>query len=197
MTEEKAKTAPEVNLTQLSPGLRKIIVSAGWEFKLADGEAYDADLSCFLLGRDNLTREDEDFIFYNNKQGAALAVRHLGDDRMGADAVDDEAIEIDFDNMSFDVWRIVFVVSLYDGNERDQSLGKLRELILRVENADTTGEIHRITLTNAKMEEATAVRVAEIYRNGAEWLLVPAGDPIKGGLAEIARQYGLQISSTT
>lgn len=194
MTED---TQTDINLTRLSPGLKKIIASAGWEFKLADGEAYDCDLCAFLLGRDNLTREDEDFIFYNNPNGAGLAVKHLGDDRVGADAVDDEAIQFDLDNLSFEVWRVVFVVSVYQGEERDQHLGKLRELVFRVENGDTNAEIHRFTLDNGKLADVTAVRVAEMYRNGADWFLVQAGDPIAGGLAEVARQYGLQISSTS
>jgi stress response protein SCP2 len=89
------------------------------------------------------------------------------------------------------------VVSLYQGNDLDQSFSKLRELTLRAENADSGVEIHRMTINASKLGNATAIRVAEIYRNGVEWHFVPAGDPIQGGLAEIARSYGLQISSTT
>ena len=193
----KADAETDINLTALVTGLKKIIVSAGWEFKLADGEAYDTDLCCFILGRDNLTREDEDFVFYNNPQGAQLALRHLGDSRVEADPVDDQAISIDFDNLSFDIWRIVFVVSIYQGDERDQHMGKLQDMTFRVENGDANAELYRFKVDRSKLGDATAVRVAEIYRNGVEWFLTPAGDPIKGGLSEAARQYGILISSTT
>lgn len=192
-----AQEDTDINLSQMSQGLRNIIASAGWEFKLADGEAYDCDLCCFMLGKDNLTREDEDFVFYNNPNGAQLAVKHLGDDRAGADAVDDEAIQFDFETMSFEIWRVVFVVSIYQGDERDQHLGKMRELTFRIENGETNAEIIRFSIDNTNLDQVTAVRVAEIYRNGSEWFLVKAGDPIPGGLAEAARQYGIQISSTT
>lgn len=197
MNAKTAKDSVDINLSQMNTGLKKLLIGAGWDFLPYEGDPIDVDLCCFVLGRDNMTREDEDFVFYNNPQGAALAVKHLGDNRTGAGDGDDEAMLVDFDNLSFDAWRIVFVASIYGGDEHDQTFVKLRELRLRLENADSGVEIHRTLLTGAKLADVTAVKIGEIYRNGAEWHFVPMAEPVKGGLAEIARGYGLQISSTT
>lgn len=186
-----------VNLTKTSPGLRKLLVGVGWDWMPYDGEPLDLDLACFVLGRDGQTREDQDFVFYNNPQGAALAVKHLGDNRTGAGDGDNEAIMIDLDNLSFDVWSIVFVVSIYQGEDKDRNFGKLREITTRMENADSGAEIHVHKISGAKLGEATAVKIAEIHRDGVEWHVTPGGEPIKGGLAEAAKSYGLLISSTT
>lgn len=193
----KAEHTASVNLTQVSPGLRKLIMGVGWDFLPYDGEALDVDLACFILGRDGMTREDQDFVFYNNPQGAALAVKHLGDNRTGAGDGDDEAIMIDLDSLSFDIWRIVFVVSIYQGEDRDQNFGKLREIVTRAENADSGAEIHRATIPGQQLAEATAVKIAELHRDGVEWHFTPGGEAVRGGLAEAARAYGLLISSTT
>lgn len=188
---------PEVCLTQAAPGLKKLLIGAGWDFTGYDGEPMDVDLCCFVLGRDGQTREDEDFVFYNNPAGAQLSIKHLGDNRTGAGDGDDEAIMVDLDSLSFDVWRIIFVAAIYQGDQNDQSFAQLGKLTLRVEDADGGQEIHRLVLDGAKAGKVTAVRIAEIYRNGVEWFFVPQAEGIEGGLAEAARGYGILISSTT
>ena len=129
-------------------------------------------------------------------------MKHLGDNRADSanpsgEGDDDQAIMIDLDNLSFDVWRIIFVVSIYQGNDRDQNMAQVKTLIARVENADRGTEIHRITIPGSRVPDATAVKIAELYREGVQWHLVPMQEPVMGGLAEVARAYGLQISSTT
>jgi tellurium resistance protein TerD len=199
MNASKPDADQDVNLTKASAGLKKLLIAGGWDFSSASaveaGEPLDMDLSAFILGRDNLTREDEDFVFYNNPQGAQLAVKHLGADRAGDDA--DQAVLVDLDNLSFEVWRIVFVASLYQGNEHDQNLSRLTGLTVRIENADTNAVIHAANIPAGGLADSTAVVLGELYRNGVEWHFVPGGKGIPGGLAEAARGYGLQISSTT
>jgi len=187
----------EINLTAANPGLRKLLVGAGWDFNPYDGDPLDIDLSCFALGRDGLTREDDDFVFYNQPNGVQLAIKHLGDNRTGAGEGDDEAIMIDLDNLSFDIWSIVFVVSIYQGHQRDHNFTLLREATLRVENADSGTEIHRMKFDAGGKPDTAAIRICEIRRNGVEWTFVPLNQPVAGGLGEIAKAYGLLISSTT
>lgn len=186
-----------INLSKESPGLKKLLIGAGWDFNPYDGDPLDIDLSCFALNREGKTRDDDDFVFYNQPAGAQLAIKHLGDNRTGAGEVDDEAIMIDLDNLNYDIWRIVFVVSIYQGNDNDRSFNDLKEATLRVENADSGSEIFRMFFGGTMPKDITAIRVAEIERNGSEWTLNAINEPVTGGLAEIAKNYGILISSTT
>jgi len=190
MTDKKNET----NLTAENPGLKKLLVGAGWDFLPYNGDPIDIDLSCFALGRDGKTRDDDDFVFYNQPAGAALSIKHLGDNRTGAGDGDDEALMVDLDSLSFDVWRIVFVVSMYQVGEKERTFADLKEATFRVENADSGKEIYRMSFGGVK--DTLAVRVAEIERRGVEWFLRPLNEPVSGGLSAIARDYGILVSSS-
>ena len=56
----------EVDITAMAPGMRSIMIGLGWDVIGFDSDAADLDASLFLLNKEELTREDEDFIFYNN-----------------------------------------------------------------------------------------------------------------------------------
>lgn len=197
--ETKPNFAP-INLSQMERGLKKLLIGVGWEFEELKNDPLDVDLCCFILGKDNMTREDEDFVFYNNQQGAALAVKHLGDNIANPNEADNEAMLVDLDNLSFDAWRIVFVVAIYQGAEHDKSFKSLRKLSIRMENQENGTEIHRFNIKNATEivggNGAAALKVAEIYRDGVEWFFMPMVEPAPG-LSDIAKSYGLLISSTT
>lgn len=196
-TQEDTGHPTAMNLNEKAPGLKRLLIGVSWLYEAEpDAPVADIDLSCFLLGRDGQTREDEDFVFYNNPQGAALAVKLLGDNRTGLEDTDDRVMMIDLDNLSFDVWNMMFVVSIYNGSELDQNLGRLRGLTLRAENADTGEELHRIT-TPTTYPKAAALKVAELAREGVSWTLKPVLEPVEAGLSEVAKSYGILVSSTT
>ena len=135
-------------------------------------------------------------------QGAALAVKHLGGqaalDADGAPAsLSTETIMVDLDSLSFDVWEVMFVLSVYNGVQNDQTFDVLREAVLTIDNADTKENIARMSFSGHKLDEATAVKVAEIKREGVAWHYTALIEPVKEGLADIAKGYGLLISSTT
>lgn len=197
ITRKPADTAG-VNLTQAARGLKKINVGISWAFNPYGGKPMDVDFCCFVLGKDGQTREDEDFVFYNNPQGAALAVKMLAttDDASPA-SLQTQTFMVDLDNLSFDVWQLVFVLSIYDGVENDQTFDVLREAVLKIENAEGGQELARLTFSGHKLGEATAIKVAELYRDGVEWHFKSLKEPVKEGLASIAKGYGILVSSTT
>ena len=59
------------------------MIGVGWDVIGFDKEAPDLDLSIFLLDKNNETRMDEDFVFYNNLKSLEGAVEHMGDNRTG------------------------------------------------------------------------------------------------------------------
>ena len=194
ITDNRVFLGQEVNITAKDPAMSRILIGMGWEMNAFDSEALDLDVSVFLLGKDDKTRIDEDFIFYNNLQGCDGAVRHNGDSRNGAGDGDDESILIDLKGVPFDVMKIVFTLSLYKGEEKSQNLSQLRNAYIRLVNADTQVELLRYDLDKdlAEKEEIGAV-IATLNREGPKWHFTPVAESVEGGLAKIAVRYGLVI----
>ena len=182
------------NLNEIDPTLKTLRIAAGWDLREFDGENIDVDLSCFLLGKDGKTREDSDFIFYNNLQGAELAVRHLGDNRTGFGERDDEAILIDLSALPFDIYRIVFSISIYMADERTQTFKMVENAFVRAVNEDSEKELAREDMSE-KFGENTAVRFCEVERVGTEWHFRKLYQPAEQGLKEIAEGYDLLITT--
>lgn len=192
---DKPKQEPDtINLNARDATIRKLRVAAGWDLNQFEGETVDVDLSCFILGKDGQTRMDEDFVFYNNLQGAELAVRHLGDNRNGFGEMDDEAILIDINALPYDVYKLVFTVSIYFADERDQDFTMVTNAFVRVVNEETDEELMRDDMRE-KFQKTTAVIFCELERLGTEWHFRPLHKPYQGGLGEIAKEFGIQVSS--
>jgi len=183
-----------VNLSEKDATVKTLRVAAGWDLKQYDGENIDVDLSCFLLDKDNQTREDGDFVFYNNLKSADLSVRHLGDNRDGMGERDDEAIIVDISALSFEVYKIVFVISIYMADSRNQDFTHVENSFVRIVNEDTDQELARDDMTET-FDQATAVEFCEIERIGMEWHFRKIHRPLTAGLKQAAEDYGCIIAS--
>lgn len=182
-----------VDIRKKIPSLREICVGAGWDQKLFEEKALDVDLSCFLLNRDGQTRVDEDFVFYNNEKGCEGAVRHLGDSRTGAGDGDDEMMVIDLNGIPFDVFKIVFTLTIYDALEREQDFGQIRNLYLRFVNTEDNNEIFRFVLNEEEYPGVVGIKVGELVREGPKWFFSALGEPV-AGLAGVAKEHGIIVA---
>ena len=183
-----------INLNEKDATVKVLRIAAGWDLKEYDGENIDVDLSCFILDKDNETREDGDFVFYNNLKSADLSVRHLGDNRDGMGENDDEAIIVDISALPYDVYKITFVISIYMADSRDQNFNHVENSFIRVVNEVTDEELARDDMTD-QFDDATAVEFCEIERVGSEWHFRQIHRPLPGGLKEAAEGYGCLIAS--
>jgi tellurium resistance protein TerD len=175
------------------PELKEIVISAGWDHKMFEENPLDVDLSCFLLNKAEQTREDSDFVFYNNDKACEGAVRYMGDSRTGAGDGDDESIIIDLSALPFDVTKIVFTLTIYNALEKGQAFGLVRNLYMRLVNATDDNEICRYKLDLEEFGGQIGIKVAELNREGPKWFLNALGEPISGGLGGIATQYGIIV----
>ena len=183
-----------INLNQKDATIRILRVAGGWDLKSYEGENIDVDLSCFLLDKDGQTREDPDFVFYNNLKSADMSVRHMGDNRDGMGAEDDEAIIVDVSSLSYDIYKIVFVASIYLADERNQNFTHVDNAFIRVINEETEEELTRDDMQQ-RFETATAVKFCELERLGSDWYFKEIHEPAEGGLKQIAEEYGCLIAS--
>ena len=192
----KLKRGEQVNLTRLDPTLNTITIGVGWDVIGFDSEAPDLDASIFLLDKNGKTRQDEDFIFYNNLKSVNNEVEHRGDNRTGAGDGDDEIMIIDLNKLPFDVASLSFVISIYDAAVREHTFKNVRNCFLRVSNLETGIELMRFNLDKefAENPKATAVLVGTLMREGSNWFFDGLGTLEDGGLPKIATGYGIIVA---
>jgi len=189
----RVKKGEEINITRLDPTIREITVGVGWDLRAFEGDPIDVDASVFLLDKFDKTRQDEDFVFYNNGAGREGAVRHMGDSRTGAGDGDDEKIVIDLMALPFEVVKISFVLSIYDLDMNSNNFTMVKNVYFRIVNNETTLETFRFEL-DSEMGDGTALLIGHMERVGSDWIYKAAGEPIHGGLAKIATDYGIVVA---
>ncbi len=194
--ENMIKFGDDIGLTNKDPMLKNVNIGVGWNARSIEGEPIDLDLSAFLLDNKDMTRMDEDFVFYNSRESLQKEVRHLGDSRTGAGDGDDENVEVALQPLHFDVKKINFVISIYDGEYREHTFNMVKNLYFRITNADSEEELCRLDIPAEMLNDmkGTAILVGSLFRDGPKWRFHALGEEIeKGGLGEIARRYGLLI----
>jgi len=172
------------------------MIGVGWDVIGFEKEAPDLDLSIFLLDKNHQTRMDEDFVFYNNLKSLEGSVEHMGDNRTGAGDGDDENVLVDLMSLPFELTRVAFVISIYEAEMRNQTFQSVRNCFLRIMNDENGIELMRFNLDQEfkELDNATAVIVGFLERNGPNWFFEGTGKMTSGGLKDIATQYGIVVS---
>lgn len=181
-----------ISLSKTDPNLDEIMVGLGWDARSTDGADFDLDASAFLLAATGKVRSDSDFCFYNQKDVAAGAAVHQGDNLTGAGDGDDEQILITLSKLPADVDKVAVVVTIHEAEARKQSFGQVSNAFIRLVNNKTGQEVTRYDLSEDASTE-TAMTLGELYRNGAEWKFRAIGQGFAGGLAPLAKGYGVHI----
>ncbi len=181
-----------VSLSKEDPNLKKVLVGLGWDVRATDGAAYDLDASVFIVNEQNKVRSDSDFIFYNNLRSSDGSVEHTGDNLTGEGEGDDEQVKVDLERVPPDVNKLVFSVTIHEGETRRQSFGQVSGAFIRVVNGESNNEIVRYDLSEDASTE-TAMLFGEVYRNKGEWKFRAVGQGFNGGLGPMARHFGVSV----
>ena len=181
-----------VSLSKSAPGLTKLVIGLGWDTRSTDGFEFDLDGSAFLLTSNGKVRSDSDFIFYNNLVAADGSVEHTGDNRTGEGDGDDESLIVHLDKLPASIDKIAVTVTIHEAESRKQSFGQVSNAFIRCVNGDNNQEIARFDLTEDASTE-TAMIFGEIYRHNGEWKFRAGGQGLAGGLAALARNYGINL----
>ena len=181
-----------VSLSKQAPGLKKVRFGLGWDARATDGAAFDLDTSAFVLDANGKVLSDQHFVFYNNPKDPSGAVTHQGDNLTGAGGGDDESVVIELGLMTPNAAKVTFVVTIHDAEARKQTFGQVSNAYIRALNADGDQEIARYDLSEDASVE-TAMIFGELYRNNEEWKFKAIGQGYAGGLAAVARDYGVSL----
>ena len=169
-------------------GLVKVIAGLGWDITRYDGgNDFDLDASAFLTSNGKV-RNENDFIFYGNKNGDG--VTHSGDNRTGEGDGDDEQIIIDLNAVPNDIDKIAITVTIYDAEKRNQNFGMVENAYIHIVDEATGTELIRYDLGEDYSIE-TAIVVGELYRHDGEWKFAAIGSGFQGGLTALCNNYGI------
>jgi tellurium resistance protein TerD len=180
-----------ISLEKTSPGLTQVRVGLGWDENVG-GQDFDLDASAFLLQANGKVKTDAYFVFYNQLKTPEESVVHSGDDLTGGGDGDCEVLMVDLDQVPSDVERIVFTVSIYQGEERRQNFGQVANAYIRLLDDVTGWEVARYDLADQASQD-TAMVFGELVRAGGAWDFRAVGEPQSGNLAGLCARYGVQV----
>ena len=163
-----------LNLAKKNPGLKKVILGAGWDVA-SGGQDFDLDIAAFLLNANGKVQNiPDDVIFFNNMQGQGIYLE--GDNRTGAGEGDDEVININLEEINPNIAKIVFVVTIHEAQAKRQTFGMVENSYVRlVDLENNKREICRFNLKE-NGSTATSVIFAELNRKGSEWQFKAIGE---------------------
>ena len=182
-----------INLSKTAPTMNKVDLGLGWNPRATDGKAFDLDAVAFLTGEDGKVRLDGEFIFFNQKTSPCGSDNHNGDNRTGDGDGDDETISVDLSKVPQEVAKIVFAVTIHEGQQNGQNFGMVDKAYIRVINQDANAEeLARFDLSEDGSTE-TAMIFGELYRHNGEWKFKAVGQGFNGGLGALAASYGVAV----
>lgn len=182
-----------INLSKTAPTMNKVDLGLGWNPRATDGKAFDLDAVAFLTGEDGKVRLDGEFIFFNQKVSPCGAVTHKGDNRTGDGEGDDETISVDLSKVPQEVAKIVFAVTIHEGQQNGQNFGMVDKAYIRVINQDANAEeLARFDLSEDGSTEVAMI-FGELYRHNGEWKFKAVGQGFNGGLGVLAASYGVAV----
>lgn len=175
------------NVSKEAPDLKKVAIGLGWKVN-QNGQSYDVDASVFMLDRNNKVPDEKYFVFYNNLQSLDGSLRHSGDNRTGEGDGDDETIYVDLTKVNPAIQEIVFVVTIHQGQEKQQNFSQIRNAFIKIYNQETRRSLARYNLREAFSQE-TALEFGRLYKKDGEWRFQAVGEGYSSGLQSFVDKY--------
>ena len=183
----------KVSLTKMNANLDMIEVGLGWDVAVNSAIPYDLDAEAFMLGANGKVIGDDWFIFYNQPMSPDGSCKHMGDNRDGSGAGDDEVIQLQLSRVNPQVEKIAFVVSINEALERGHNFGGVQNAYVRVVDKSTNKELIKFNLTDY-FKDVTSMTVGELYLKNGEWRFNAVGQGLKTDLAGLCGFYGVNLA---
>lgn len=175
------------NLSKEVPDFNKLAIALGWQVNQT-GQNYDIDASVFMLAANGRIPQEKYFVFYNNLSSLDGSVRHSGDNRTGQIDGDDETIYVDLDKINSCIQEIVFVVTIHEGQGKNQNFSQVKNAFIRLYNRETGSELVRYNLKEVFSRE-TALEFGRLYKKDGEWRFQAVGQGYNAGLQSFVDKY--------
>lgn len=152
--------------------LNKIYVGVGWD-PASYGENIDVDSSVVVMSAHG---EDNDLVYFGDKEHSSGCVIHHGDNLTGADIpnADDENISVYLDKVPYSRDRLVFVLNVYKCIERKQTFGGIDNLYIRLYDPDSKKALVEYRV-KGNFSRDTALIIGMAYRKNDSWVFKAIG----------------------
>lgn len=202
-----------ISLRKEEYDLSRVTIGLGWDIaevkqsllsRLAGGsqQEHDLDVVAFLCNRagkventgrfenGNATLQGGDVVFFNSLRHPSGQIWLTGDNLTGAGDGDDEQIVAQLATLPESYHKIVFVVQIYQGHQRNQSFGQVKNAYIRAVDARDR-EMVRFDLSGgAGFEQCRSMLFAELIREAGGWRFNAVATPYPGdSFVEILKQY--------
>ena len=181
------------NLSKETPDLNKLAIALGWQVSQT-AQNCDIDASVFMLAAGGRIPDEKYFVFYNNLTSPDAAVHHSGDSRNGQIEGDDETVYVDLSKINSAIEEIVFVVTLHEGQQKNQSFSLVTSAFIRLYNSETGSELVRYNL-NQIFSQETALEFGRLYQKNGEWRFQAVGQGYNAGLQSFVDKYYVENAS--
>jgi restriction system protein len=142
---------------------------------------------CALVCRGNRALGEDHFVFFNNPRTPDGSVRAVP-----AAAPDKAAIRVSFDALPAAADRVVLAAAVDVEANPQADLSGFTDARIRLLDSAMT-ELGRLEVSDGRSRETALVLGSFRRRPGGDWDFVPGGKGYPGGLAQLVRDYGVDV----
>ncbi len=206
-----------INLDKNVNDLSMVTIGLGWTIRTAkkgffgkmfgpEEVDFDLDAMAFVLdandkilstgytkdlgGGKKIGLVDSDVVFFNNLRHPSGTIWHTGDDLKGGTGGDDERIIVKLNQVPPQYHKIVFLVTIYQGRQKNQHFGLIDNAFIRAVDAKGN-EIARYALSNdPNYENQCSMIFGEVYRKDGDWKFRASGNAFySDSFVDILKSY--------
>ena len=157
--------------------LKQIMVGIGWD--PADGaHNMDVDSSVVVLSPSN---REKDLVYFGDKEHASGCVIHHGDNLTGEGGIqdgDDENISVYLNKVPADRDKLVFVLNIYNCDERRQTLDRVKNLYIKLYDPDSKKTLIQYRV-DGNTGRDTAMVIGMAYKKNGAWSFKAIGRSLR------------------
>ncbi|MFE7193636.1 restriction endonuclease [Kitasatospora sp. NPDC057541] len=166
-------------------------LALSWRSRTAGGDAVELDVSAFLCANGRVL-DDEHFVFFNNPQDPAGAVRLHPTRSVPGEPVRRAELTLEPGRLAPGVDEVVVAVSTEEEEPPVLPLGYVHGLtVAGAFGPDTDGPAEWAAETGGVSQSAMVL--GSFQRRGGVWRFTPGGTPVEDGLAGLAVRWGVAI----
>lgn len=163
-----------------------ILAGFGWKVIARNGPATELTPAAILCGANGQAIDPGSLVFFNQLTSTVAA-----DTIQYVTGADQEQIDINLPAVPATVDRIIFTVFVNPDERTPGSFDAVRDPYVRIAGAD--GTEHARFDVPAPGVRVGAVNFGELYRHRGAWKFRALGDGYQGGVADVARTFGISL----